>query len=232
MTTNVIRRLANGVIPQAVIAGSLSFSHIHDLANAHGQTKWKAWTYPLSVDLLTVAAYRNVRERWTHPVVAWFWFLLSIAASLTANVIATGGKDVISISVGVWPSVAFLGCTFLGHTGSAEGTDSSAEVESSATDDVAPAEVITPQPAEVVPTSTAVTGPVPEEPAARPVTVSGPAVEVAPALLEFAARVAADHERQHGEPIDLATLRQRLGVNQQLSEAVLMRLRDSALATT
>src|SRR2546423_15233471 len=57
---NALRRLTDGVIPQAVITGSLSFAHIHDLANIHGQTGWKAWTYPLSVDLLMVAAYREV----------------------------------------------------------------------------------------------------------------------------------------------------------------------------
>jgi hypothetical protein len=46
----------DAVIVQAVIAGALSFSHLHDLAAAAGQSGWKAWAYPVSVDLLLVAA--------------------------------------------------------------------------------------------------------------------------------------------------------------------------------
>ena len=230
MASNVIRRLANGVIPQAVIAGSLSFSHIHDLANAHGQTNWKAWTYPLSVDLLTVAAYRNVKEHRTHPVVAWFWFLLSLAASLAANIIATGGKDVTSIAVGVWPSVAFLGCTFLGHSGHVEAADTST-VEEPAADDIdeARAEVVVP---DAEPEALPAPAPVMARPVAPASPAAKPAVEVAPELLEFASRVATDHERQHGRPIDVTTLRQRLGVAPQLAEAVHERLRTPALAAT
>lgn len=45
---------------QALIAGSLSFAHIHELANAEGQTGWKGWMYPLSVDLLMVAAWQRL----------------------------------------------------------------------------------------------------------------------------------------------------------------------------
>ncbi len=57
---SALRRISDGVLFQAVLTGSLSFSHIHDLAAAHGQGGWKAWLYPLSVDLLTVAAYRKL----------------------------------------------------------------------------------------------------------------------------------------------------------------------------
>lgn len=53
----------DAVIVQAVIAGALSFSHLHDLADAAGQGGWKAWAYPVSVDLLLVAAWRRMREQ-------------------------------------------------------------------------------------------------------------------------------------------------------------------------
>lgn len=53
----------DAVIIQAVIAGALSFSHLHDLAEAAGQGGWKAWAYPISVDLLLVAAWRRMREQ-------------------------------------------------------------------------------------------------------------------------------------------------------------------------
>lgn len=226
--SNVVQRLANGVIPQAFIAGSLSFSHIHDLADAHGQTGWKAWTYPLSVDLLTVAAYRNVRERRTGPVVSWFWFLLSLAASLAANIIATGGRDLLSICVGVWPSVAFLGCTFLGHSGVAE-----PPVSDSDPDDDAPVEEkVAGEEHEPVAVPAAPAVVVAEPPRTVPDPAPRPAIDVAPDLLGFASRVASDHERQHGRPIDIATLRQRLGVAPPLAEAVYEQLKQPAMAAT
>ncbi|EFL01117.1 SpdA2 protein [Streptomyces sp. SPB78] len=51
----------DAVLVQAVIAGALSFAHIHDVADAAGQDGWKAWAYPISVDLLLVAAWRRLR---------------------------------------------------------------------------------------------------------------------------------------------------------------------------
>lgn len=51
----------DAVLVQAVIAGALSFAHLHDLAEAAGQSGWKAWAYPVSVDLLLVAAWRRLR---------------------------------------------------------------------------------------------------------------------------------------------------------------------------
>lgn len=228
---NALRRLTDGVLPQAVITGSLSFAHIHDLAKVHGQTGWKAWTYPLSVDLLMVAAYRQVLKA-RHAknggtVLPWVWFLLSLAASLTANVIATGGRDPLSIAVGVWPAVAFLGCTLLGHshlapieqTQSAEAPEPDSEpvparvevvqesadltraVEGPAVAALAPAEPKTPAPA------------MPPAPAPAP-------PEVAPELLDYAARIAAEHQARHGQPIPLAALRSRLGVGPSLAQTV------------
>ena len=52
----------DAVLIQAVIAAALSFAHLHDLASAAGQDGWKAWAYPVSVDLLLVAAWRRLRS--------------------------------------------------------------------------------------------------------------------------------------------------------------------------
>lgn len=52
----------DAVLVQAVIAGALSFAHLHDLAEAAGQHGWKAWAYPVSVDLLLVAAWHRLRS--------------------------------------------------------------------------------------------------------------------------------------------------------------------------
>ena len=89
---SALRRVTDGVIFQAVLTGSLSFSHIHDLAAVHGQSGWKAWLYPLSVDLLTVAAYRKLMTARRAPaapvLLAWCSFLLGLSASLAANVVS------------------------------------------------------------------------------------------------------------------------------------------------
>lgn len=228
---NALRRLTDGVLPQAVITGSLSFAHIHDLAMRHGQTGWKAWTYPLSVDLLMVAAYREVLKarhaKQGGTVLPWVWFLLSLAASLTANVIATGGRDPLSIAVGVWPAVAFLGCTLLGHSHPApvEQTQS-AEVPEPVSPPVPARVEVVHEPAEL---PRAVGGPavaalVPAEPQTPAPAVSpAPALappDVAPELLDHAARIAAEHQDRHGQPIPLAALRSRLGVGPALAQTV------------
>src|SRR2546423_386153 len=113
---NALRRLTDGVIPQAVITGSLSFAHIHDLANIHGQTGWKAWTYPLSVDLLMVAAYREVikarHAKRGGTALPWGGVLPALAAALSSNVIATGGpgppipRPALRSRLGVAPALA------------------------------------------------------------------------------------------------------------------------------
>ena len=47
----------DAVLVQALIADALSFAHLHDIAAAAGQDGWKAWAYPISVDLLLVAPW-------------------------------------------------------------------------------------------------------------------------------------------------------------------------------
>ncbi|AZK95123.1 MULTISPECIES: DUF2637 domain-containing protein [Streptomyces] len=111
----------NAVLVQAVIAAVLSFAHLHDLAVAAGQDGWKAWAYPVSVDLLMVAAWRKLRAGESRAV-AWCWFLIALAASLGANIATAGLLDLddvpawLRITVAGWPALAFLGGTLLAHT--------------------------------------------------------------------------------------------------------------------
>lgn len=114
----------DAVIVQAVIAGALSFAHLHDLAEAAGQGGWKAWAYPISVDLLLVAAWRRMRahQRAGQPAGgARLWFLVALAASLGANVATAGLLDLdhvpasLRVVVAGWPAVAFFGGTLLAH---------------------------------------------------------------------------------------------------------------------
>ncbi|NUK92290.1 DUF2637 domain-containing protein, partial [Streptomyces lunaelactis] len=112
----------DAVLVQAVIAGALSFAHLHDIAVAAGQDGWKAWAYPVSVDLLLVAAWRRLRilRAAGEPArAAWTWFAVALTASLGANVATAGLLDLnnvpawLRILVAGWPALAFLGGTLL-----------------------------------------------------------------------------------------------------------------------
>jgi hypothetical protein len=203
------------VLFQAVLTGSLSFSHIHDLAAAHGQAGWKAWLYPLSVDLLTVAAYRKLtatRSADAPSALAWCSFLLGLGASLAANIAGAwpNADRLTAVALGVWPAVAFLVCTLLTHD-----PQPSTEPVPVAASSTAVATV--PAPAESAPAP--VVQSAVESAPARP--VDAPALpEVSPKFLEWARRVADQHQREHGAPIDLGTLRTRLKVNEPLARAV------------
>ncbi|MCZ9346765.1 DUF2637 domain-containing protein, partial [Streptomyces sp. TRM76130] len=110
----------DAVLVQAVIAGALSFAHLHDLAAAAGQDGWKAWAYPISVDLLLVAAWRRLRTDGPTRL-AWCWFVIALVASLGANVATAGLLDLnavpawLRILVAAWPALAFMGGTLLAH---------------------------------------------------------------------------------------------------------------------
>jgi hypothetical protein len=222
------------VLVQAVIAGALSFAHLHDLADAAGQHGWKSWAYPISVDLLLVAAWRRLRSRHTdRPVLAvWAWFTVALTASLGANIATAGLLDLhnvpawLRILVAGWPALAFLGGTLLAHT----------------TPDPAPAPAPLPEPAPAGPTPATgpaehdAPGPVdaptptPElppahEPEPAPATASAaPAVVVPPALLEHARRLADTHHAATGHRIDAPTLRARLGLPGPLADAITAQL--------
>ncbi|MFD7872908.1 DUF2637 domain-containing protein [Streptomyces sp. NPDC059766] len=195
----------DAVLVQALIAAALSFAHIHDVAVAAGQDGWKAWAYPVSVDLLLVAAWRRLRSG-TGKAAAWCWFVIALAASLGANVATAGLLDLadvpawLRILVAGWPAVAFLGGTLLAHS--------------------APdlAEVIDDQEDEPEPAPEAPTPPAIEAPAERP------PVPVPTALVDHARKVAAEHHTRTGTPIDTPTLRARLGVPEPMAEAIAARL--------
>ncbi|MCY0926278.1 DUF2637 domain-containing protein [Streptomyces sp. H27-H1] len=113
------------ILIQAVIAAAISFSHIHDVAAAAGQDGWKAWAYPVSVDLLLVMAWRRIRVARKAGIQArgpWLWFVLSLAASLGANVATAGVLDMaalpvwLRVTVAGWPVLAFFGGSLLIHS--------------------------------------------------------------------------------------------------------------------
>ncbi|MBT3155568.1 DUF2637 domain-containing protein [Streptomyces sp. CHD11] len=218
MTRPALR--VDAVLVQAVIAGALSFAHLHDLAAAAGQDGWKAWAYPVSVDLLLVAAWRRLRTDGPSRL-AWCWFLIALVASLGANVATAGLLDLddvpawLRILVAAWPALAFMGGTLLAHS-SADHT--SASPGPAPVPDPEPASAAEPEPAPVDSADTAPPLP-PVHSAPAP-----PAVPVPAALVDHARKVAADHEERTGARIDTDTLRARLGVPPHLADAIAAQL--------
>ncbi|MFE4749676.1 DUF2637 domain-containing protein [Streptomyces mirabilis] len=194
----------DAVLVQALIAAALSFAHLHDVASAAGQDGWKAWAYPVSVDLLLVAAWRRLRAG-DAKAAGWCWFVIALTASLGANVATAGLLDLdqvpawLRILVAGWPAVAFLGGTLLAHSAPAP------REEPEDADDQEDAPEASPE-ASLQPAI---------EPARKPSAVPVPA-----ALIDHARKVAAEHHTRTGAPIDIPALRARLGVPAPMAEAI------------
>ncbi|WAZ23026.1 DUF2637 domain-containing protein [Streptomyces cinnabarinus] len=195
----------DAVLVQALIAAALSFAHLHDLASAAGQHGWKAWAYPVSVDLLLVAAWQRLRSGGARAA-GWCWFLVALTASLGANVATAGLLDLdavpawLRILVAGWPAVAFLGGTLLAH---------------------GPA---TPQEKPAVEEHAIPSLSVPELPIREPESAPPSIAPVPPALVALARKVADEHRARTGTAIDTTTLRARLGVPMPLAEAIATQL--------
>ncbi|MET9010478.1 DUF2637 domain-containing protein [Streptomyces olivaceoviridis] len=227
MRAHLVR--VDAVVVQAVIAGALSFSHLHDLAAAAGQGGWKAWAYPVSVDLLLVAAWRRMRQQQRAGQVAGsprLWFLVALAASLGANVATAGLLDLdqvpasLRVVVAGWPAVAFFGGTLLAH--SPHGPDTSAVPESPTAD---PSEEQATTPAAVdAPTPDALPAPAPEpttvEPETVPAAPPGPAVALPPVLIDRVRALADEHRSATGRPADPDAVRARLGLPPSMTASV------------
>ncbi|TQE23969.1 DUF2637 domain-containing protein [Streptomyces ipomoeae] len=210
----------DAVLVQAVIAGALSFAHLHDLAAAAGQDGWKAWAYPISVDLLLVAAWRRLRAdgpSW----LAWCWFLIALVASLGANVATAGLLDLdavpawLRIIVAAWPALAFLGGTLLVHSPNPAGDRvpvPPAPAAPAPAPDLDPAPAPEPEPEPILPAE-----PVPALPEA-----SAPVLP--PALVDHARKFATEHRARTGTDIDAATLLARLGIPDDLAGALVAQL--------
>ncbi|NEC52900.1 DUF2637 domain-containing protein [Actinospica acidiphila] len=219
----------DAVIVQAVIAGALSFSHLHDVAAAAGQDGWKAWAYPVSVDLLLVAAWRRMRQSQRAGQAAGgprLWFLVALAASLGANVATAGLLDLddvpawLRVMVAGWPAVAFFGGTLLAHAPhtaeepASPATDAATAPDGSSSDVEGPDHKV-PYPADPEPAP---------EPAAAPATASAPApapaVALPPALVDRVRALAEEHRSATGRPADPDAVRTRLGLPPSMTASV------------
>lgn len=95
----------------AALAGAVSYSHMRQLAQQHGQAGWHAHAFPLSVDgleivasLVLLAGHRSGRRPGWLP---WAALVLGAAGSLAANV-ATAGPGTVGRIIAGWPALALL----------------------------------------------------------------------------------------------------------------------------
>lgn len=95
----------------AGIAAAISYSHMRQLAQDHGQVGWHAHAFPLSVDgIEIVASLVLLADRRAGRRPGWLpWAALAVgtAGSMAANV-ATAGPEVISRVIAGWPALALL----------------------------------------------------------------------------------------------------------------------------
>jgi Protein of unknown function (DUF2637) len=96
----------------ALIAGTVSYLHMHMLVEIHGQPGWVAALTPLSVDGMIVAASTTLladsRSGGRGGVLPRGLLVVSSVASLVANV-AVAEPTVAGRVVAAWPSFALIG---------------------------------------------------------------------------------------------------------------------------
>jgi hypothetical protein len=221
------------VLIQALIAAALSFAHLHDVAQSAGQQGWKAWAYPISVDLLLVAAWRRLRTAraaGTPARLGWCWFVVALTASLGANVATAGLLDLaavpawLRILVAGWPAAAFLGGTLLAHNPAPTREPVPAVAEPANDPESEPVD----SPGVYLPEPEPESAPPP--PASAPtlpssLSTSAPALPpVAAPLLAHAQKLADEHRAITGRPLEPAALRARLGIPAPLAAAITAQL--------
>jgi Protein of unknown function (DUF2637) len=93
----------------ALIAGTVSYLHMHALVTLHGQPGWVAALTPLSVDGMIVAASTTLladsRSGSRGGILPWALLAMGSVASLTANV-AVAEPTLVGRVIAAWPSFA------------------------------------------------------------------------------------------------------------------------------
>ncbi|MDA2809947.1 DUF2637 domain-containing protein [Nocardiopsis sp. RSe5-2] len=96
----------------AGIAAVVSYSHMFELAQRHGEPEWRAALFPLSVDGMIIASsmtlLADARRGRRGGVLPWTLLILGSLASLAANV-AVAEPTAWSAVIHAWPSFALAG---------------------------------------------------------------------------------------------------------------------------
>jgi hypothetical protein len=108
-----IRRTTIGCVTiLALIAGTVSYLHMHALVVLHGQPGWVAALTPLSVDGMIVAASTTLlaesRSGQRGGALPWVLLVIGSVASLAANV-AVAEPTAVGRVIAAWPSFALIG---------------------------------------------------------------------------------------------------------------------------
>ncbi|MGW7478639.1 DUF2637 domain-containing protein [Nonomuraea muscovyensis] len=195
------------VLVLALIAGAGSFTHIRDTAAEHGQTGWMSWAIAVCIDLTCVMAARERQRdkktgRLRRGLVSWPVLVLTggIVLSLAAN-LAQAEPSLWGWITAATPAGAFLVAVSMLERRASE-----------------------PRPQDVPQTSPVTVSasvPVPDRPELVPAAEPSAEDAPAPALLDYARRVADEHQTKHGRPITCDLLRARLGVSNQLASDLL-----------
>ncbi len=108
----ISRTTVGSVSMLALIAGTVSYLHMHELVALHGQPGWVAALTPLSVDGMIVAASTTLlsdsRSGARGGVLPWLLLAVGSVASLAANV-AVAEPSVTGRVIAAWPSFALIG---------------------------------------------------------------------------------------------------------------------------
>ncbi|MEU4724751.1 DUF2637 domain-containing protein [Nonomuraea dietziae] len=190
------------VLVLAVIAGAGSFTHIRETAADHGQTGWMSWAVAVCIDLTCVMAARErQRDKKTSRVRQGrsSWPVLVLAGGIILSLAANLAQA--EPTVWGWITAATPAGAFLIAVSMLE------------------RRAAVPRPE--------------QSPIAVPVleTEDEPQDErenaPAPALLDYARRVADEHHAKHGKPITRDALRTHLGISNQLASDLLHTLRTA-----
>ncbi|MET7333452.1 DUF2637 domain-containing protein [Nonomuraea sp. NPDC005650] len=198
------------VLVLAAIAGAGSFTHIRDTATEHGQTGWMSWAVAVCIDLTCVMAARErQRDKKTgnrrRGPLSWPVLVLTggVVLSLAAN-LAQAAPTVWGWITAATPAAAFLIAVSMLERRATRPEPSAIPAPSS------PAPELVPQHAQ-------------DEDDGQDERDG----DLAPALVDYARRVADEHHTRHGKPITLDALRAHLGVSNQLASDLLRTLRTA-----
>jgi hypothetical protein len=108
-----IRQTTIGCVTMlALIAGTVSYLHMHVLVALHGQPGWVAALTPLSVDGMIVAASTTLladsRSGSRGGFLPWALLVIGSVASLAANVVVAEPTTIGRV-IAAWPSFALIG---------------------------------------------------------------------------------------------------------------------------
>ncbi|SET81919.1 DUF2637 domain-containing protein [Nonomuraea wenchangensis] len=188
------------VMVLAVIAGAGSFTHIRDTASQHGQTGWMSWAVAVCIDLTCVMAARErQRDKKTSRTRRGpiTWPVLVLTGGIALSLAANLAQA--DPTIWGWITAATPAAAFLIAISMLERRAAN-------------------------PTPTAET---PELVPQQTQAEDEPTKALAPALVDYARRVADDHEAKHGKPITDDALRAHLGVSSQLATDLMRTLRTA-----